>query len=167
MRELHGTSDASARSGSSVRVMQGEDEVEDIQNEDEEHEVDDKYGVRERSRDPKSREGTRTHRSQRQPIRKLFEEVKRARPRYRQRQPAEFLSDHAKNREIPARDWLDRAEGLQQDRRQHVSKSDGDFDWTDATTSILAMQADSGLQARQLPLSLAQLPQRRLCHGLR
>jgi len=77
--------------------MQGEDEVEDIQNEDEEHEVGDKYGVRERSRDPEPGEGTRTHRSQRQPNRKLFEEVKRARPRYRQRQPAEFLSDHAEN----------------------------------------------------------------------
>lgn len=160
MRELHGTSGTSARSGSGARILQGKDQVE-TQGEDE---VVDEDGVRERSRDLESGEGARP---QRQPVRELVEEAERARPRHRQRQPTEFLSRYAEDREASARGRLDRSEGLQQDRRQHVSEPDGDSHRSDAATGVLAMQTDGGLQARQLPFPLAQFPQRRLRHGLR
>lgn len=160
MREFHGTRGTPPRSGSGVRIVQGEDQVE-TQGEDE---IVDEDGVRECSRDFESGEGAR---SQRQPVRELDEEAKRARPRHRQCQPIEFLSRYAEDREVSTRGRLDRFEGLQQDRRQHVSESDGDSDRSDAATGVLAMQTDGGLQARQLSFRLAQFPQRRLRHGLR
>lgn len=166
MRELYGASDASTRGRRGVRVVQVGDEREG-QSEDEEREAGYENGVRERSRDPESGESARSRGSQWQPVRELFAKAERARARHRQRQPIEFLPNDAEDREVSARDRLDRSEGLQQDRRQYVSESDGDSHRSDAAAGVLAVQADGGLQARQLSLPLVQLPQRRLRHGLR
>lgn len=76
MREFYGTRGTPPRSGSGVRIVQGEDQVE-TQGEDE---IVDEDGVRECSRNFESGESAR---SQRQSVRELDEEAKRARPRHR------------------------------------------------------------------------------------